>query len=146
MYEKELRGQPPYDPRMMAKLLVYGYCVGVYSARKIQRRLVEDVAFRMLAAGNAPDFRTISDLRKVHLKAGVRPNQASAQIPALLAARIGEGACGVGLCVPDAQHFEAVPDVQCLIRVVGKPSGPFPACQNGPKALRAIQPPVLIIR
>jgi transposase len=68
-YEKELRGQPPYDPRMMAKLLVYGYCVGVYSARKVQRRLVEDVAFRVLAAGNEPDFRTISDFRKIHRKA-----------------------------------------------------------------------------
>jgi hypothetical protein len=54
---------------MMAKLLVYSYCVGVYSARKIQQRLVEDVAFRMLAAGNEPDFRTISDFRKIHLKA-----------------------------------------------------------------------------
>lgn len=69
VYEKELRGQPPYDPRMMAKLLVYGYCVGVYSARKIQQRLAEDVAFRVLAAGNEPDFRTISDFRKIHLKA-----------------------------------------------------------------------------
>lgn len=69
VYEREMRGQPPYDPRMMAKLLVYGYCVGVYSARKIQQRLVEDVAFRVLAAGNEPDFRTISDFRKIHLKA-----------------------------------------------------------------------------
>ena len=55
----ERRGQPPYDPRMMTKLLVYGYCVGVYSSRKIQQRLLEDVAFRILAAGNEPDFRTI---------------------------------------------------------------------------------------
>ncbi|MBI2685566.1 MAG: IS1182 family transposase [Acidobacteria bacterium] len=69
VYEKELRGQPPYDPRMMTKVLVYGYCVGVYSARKIQRRLVEDVAFRVLAAGNQPDFRTIADFRKIHLQA-----------------------------------------------------------------------------
>lgn len=68
VYEKEMRGQPPYDPRMMTKLLVYGYCVGVYSARKMQRRLVEDVAFRVLAAGNQPDFRTISDFRKIHLQ------------------------------------------------------------------------------
>src|SRR5450756_243461 len=68
-YGEELRGQPPYDPRMMTKLLVYGYCVGVYSSRKIQQRLLEDVAFRVLAAGNQPDFRTISDFRKLHLKA-----------------------------------------------------------------------------
>ena len=66
VYEKDLRGQPPYDPRMMTKLLVYGYCVGVYSARKMQQRLNEDVAFRVLAAGNAPDFRTIADFRKIH--------------------------------------------------------------------------------
>ena len=69
VYEKEERGQPPYDPRMMTKLLVYGYCVGVYSARKIQQRLTEDVAFRVLAAGNEPDFRTISEFRRMHLKA-----------------------------------------------------------------------------
>src|SRR4029077_12238620 len=49
--------------------LVYGYCVGVFSSRKIQKRLVEDVAFRVLAAGNQPNFRTISDFRKLHLKA-----------------------------------------------------------------------------
>jgi len=66
VYEKDLRGQPPYDPRMMTKLLGYGYCVGVYSARKMQQRLNEDVAFRVLAAGNGPDFRTIADFRKIH--------------------------------------------------------------------------------
>ena len=69
VYEKELRGQPPYDPGLMTKLLVYGYCVGVFSSRKIQRRLQEDVPFRVLAAGNTPDFRTISDFRKIHLEA-----------------------------------------------------------------------------
>jgi transposase len=67
VYGEERRGQPPYDPRMMTKLLVYGYCVGVYSSRKIQQRLQEDVAFRVLAAANEPDFRTISDFRKIHL-------------------------------------------------------------------------------
>lgn len=46
---------------MMTKVLVYAYCVGVFSSRKIDRRLSEDVAFRVLAAGNQPDFRTISD-------------------------------------------------------------------------------------
>ena len=69
VYEKDERGQPPYDPRMMTKLLVYGYCVGVYSARKIQQKLTEDVAFRVLAAGNEPDFRTLADFRKIHLEA-----------------------------------------------------------------------------
>jgi transposase len=68
-YEKSDRGQPPYHPRMMTKVLVYAYCVGIYSSRKIQKRLVEDVAFRVLAAGNQPDFRTISDFRKIHYRA-----------------------------------------------------------------------------
>jgi len=69
VYEDEERGYPPYHPVMLTKVLVYAYCVGVFSSRKIQRRLVEDVAFRVLAAGNAPDFRTIADFRKTHLSA-----------------------------------------------------------------------------
>jgi len=69
VYEKDDRGQPPYHPRMMTKILVYAYCIGVFSSRKIQNRLIEDVAFRVLAAGNQPDFRTISDFRKIHLDA-----------------------------------------------------------------------------
>lgn len=68
-YGDEGRGQPPYDPSLMTKLLVYGYCVGVFSSRRIQKRLQEDVPFRVLAAGNEPDFRTISDFRKNHLEA-----------------------------------------------------------------------------
>jgi len=67
VYEKQRRGQPPYDPRMMTKLLIYGYCTGVFSSRRIQKRVAEDIAFKMLAAGNEPDFRTISDFRKIHL-------------------------------------------------------------------------------
>jgi len=69
VYEKELRGQPPYDPRMLTKVLVYGYCVGVCSSRRMQKRLQEDIGFKVLAAGNEPDFRTISDFRKIHLEA-----------------------------------------------------------------------------
>jgi transposase len=69
VYEEEERGYPPYHPIMLTKVLVYAYCVGVFSSRKIQRRLVEDVAFRVLAAGNTPDFRTIADFRKTHLAA-----------------------------------------------------------------------------
>jgi transposase len=67
VYEKEKRGQPPYDPRLMTKLLVYGYCTGVFSSRRIQKRLQEDIPFKVLAAGNEPDFRTISDFRKIHI-------------------------------------------------------------------------------
>src|SRR5215475_7242969 len=68
VYGNEKRGQPPYDPLMMTKVLVYAYCVGVFSSRRIARRLVEDIAFRVLAAGNQPNFRTISYFRKIHLK------------------------------------------------------------------------------
>src|SRR6201991_2273749 len=64
----EKRGQPPYDPLMMTKVLVYGYCIGVFSSRRIESRLVEDIAFRVLSAGNQPNFRTISDFRKIHLE------------------------------------------------------------------------------
>jgi transposase len=68
-YGEERRGQPPYDPCLMTKLLVYGYCIGVFSSRRIQKRLREDIPFKVLAAGNEPDFRTISDFRKNHLEA-----------------------------------------------------------------------------
>jgi transposase len=68
VYGSEKRGQPPYDPLMMTKLLIYSYCVGVFSSRRIQLRLAEDIGFRVLAAGNEPNFRTISDFRKIHLK------------------------------------------------------------------------------
>src|SRR5438034_10182148 len=69
VYEDEERGYPPYHPVMLTKVLVYGYCVGVFSSRRIQRRLLEDIPFRVLAAGNEPDFRTIADFRKNHLEA-----------------------------------------------------------------------------
>ncbi|MBI5376991.1 MAG: IS1182 family transposase [Candidatus Schekmanbacteria bacterium] len=69
VYEKEERGYPPYHPGMMTKVIFYAYCVGVYSSRRIARKLQEDVAFRIVGAGNFPDFRTISDFRKRHLEA-----------------------------------------------------------------------------
>ena len=68
-YEGERRGGPPYHPLMMVKVLLYAYCVGVPSSRRIAQRLHEDIAFRVLAANNTPDFRTISDFRKNHLEA-----------------------------------------------------------------------------
>ena len=68
-YEQEERGYPPYHPLMMVKVLVYAYCVGVPSSRRIEKRLHEDIAFRVLAANNTPDFRTVSDFRKDHLVA-----------------------------------------------------------------------------
>jgi len=69
VYEKDTRGQPPYNPRMMTKVLLYGYCAGVFSSRRIQTALIDEVPFRVLAAGNQPDFRTISDFRKIHHQA-----------------------------------------------------------------------------
>lgn len=68
-YEQELRGYPPYHPVMMTKVLIYAYSQGVYSSRKIEKRLHEDVAFRVLAAGNTPDFKAISEFRRRHLSA-----------------------------------------------------------------------------
>ena len=68
-YGQERRGGPPYHPRMMVKALLYAYCVGAPSSRRIASRLHEDVAFRVPAANNTPDFRTVSDFRKDHLDA-----------------------------------------------------------------------------
>lgn len=58
----------PFHPAMMVKVLVYGYASGVFSSRKIARKLHEDVAFRVLAAGNFPAHRTIREFRALHLK------------------------------------------------------------------------------
>lgn len=68
-YGGPARGTVPFDPRMLTTVIIYAYCIGVFSSRKINRKLEEDVAFRVLAANQRPDFRTISDFRKVHLKA-----------------------------------------------------------------------------
>jgi transposase len=65
----EKRGYPPYDPRLMVRLLIYGYTTGVRSSRAIERRCVDDVAFRVLAAGQTPDFRSIARFRRRHLDA-----------------------------------------------------------------------------
>jgi transposase len=68
-YQQESRGYPPYHPRMMVKLLLYGYAIGVASSRRLAQRCQEDVAFQVLTANNTPDFRTISDFQKRHLAA-----------------------------------------------------------------------------
>src|SRR5260221_11959854 len=60
LYEEEDRGQPPYHPRMMTKILVYGYCVGAFSSRRILKRLVEVLACRVLAAGSHAGFMSVS--------------------------------------------------------------------------------------
>jgi len=66
-YERELRGQPPFHPRMMVALLLYCYATGTRSSRKIMRRCHIDVACRVIVGEDIPDFRTISDFRKIHL-------------------------------------------------------------------------------
>jgi transposase len=65
----EKRGYPPYDPRLMVRLLIYGYTTGVRSSRAIERKCADDIAFRFLAADQAPDFRSISRFRRRHLDA-----------------------------------------------------------------------------
>ncbi|MDQ3675289.1 MAG: IS1182 family transposase [Actinomycetota bacterium] len=67
-YEQE-RGFPPYDPRLMVKLLVYGYANGVMSSRKLERATYRDVAVRMLCADQHPDYRSIARFRRRHLAA-----------------------------------------------------------------------------
>jgi transposase len=66
-YERELRGQPPFHPRMMVALLLYCYATGTRSSRRIMRRCHVDVACRAIVGEDIPDFRTISDFRKIHL-------------------------------------------------------------------------------
>ena len=63
------RGQPPYHPAMMVKLLLYGYCTGVPSSRKIERATYRDVAFRVLAGDQHPDHDSIAEFRRRHLDA-----------------------------------------------------------------------------
>lgn len=63
------RGQPPYHPAMMVKLLVYGYCTGQPSSRKIERATYRDVAFRVLAADQHPDHDSLAAFRQRHLEA-----------------------------------------------------------------------------
>src|SRR5712692_11888460 len=63
------RGQPPYHPAMMVKLLVYAYCTGKPSSRKIERATYRDVAYRVLAADQHPDHDSIAEFRKRHLEA-----------------------------------------------------------------------------
>jgi transposase len=67
--EKETRGAPPYDPAMMSCLLIYAYCVGVFSSRKIALACERNLAFIAIVGDERPDFRTISDFRKDHLEA-----------------------------------------------------------------------------
>ena len=67
-YDGAKGGQPPYDPRMMVSLLIYAYCVGVASSRRIETATYHSVPFRVLCADQHPDHDTIASFRKHHLK------------------------------------------------------------------------------
>lgn len=66
--EGDMRGRPPYHPAMMVKLLIYGYCTGRMSSRKIEEATHDDVAFRVLSCNQQPDHDSIAEFRKRHLK------------------------------------------------------------------------------
>ena len=69
VYQDETRGAPPFDPAMMVCLLLYAYCVGVFSSRKIAQACERNLAFLAIVGTERPDFRTISLFRKTHLDA-----------------------------------------------------------------------------
>src|SRR5437016_7141719 len=69
VYEDETRGAPPFDPRLMTCLLLYAYAVGVFSSRKIALACERNLAFLAIVGDDRPDFRTVSDFRKLHLEA-----------------------------------------------------------------------------
>ncbi len=67
-YEQDKRGFPPFHPRMMVALLLYSYCRGIFSSRKIMHACQERISFKVIVGDDIPNFRTISDFRKLHLK------------------------------------------------------------------------------
>jgi transposase len=68
-YEDQLRGAPPFDPRLMTCLWLYAYSVGVFSSRKLAQACERNLAFLAIVGDDRPDFRTASDFRKLHLDA-----------------------------------------------------------------------------
>jgi transposase len=65
-YRGDGRGGAVYDPAMMLSVLIYAYCTGERSSRRIERRLVEDVAYRVLAVNQRPDHATVARFRRRH--------------------------------------------------------------------------------
>src|SRR3977135_914964 len=68
-YEQETRGAPPFDPTMLVCLLLYAYCVGGFSSRKIALACERNLAFMASVGQDRPDFRTICAARQLHLEA-----------------------------------------------------------------------------
>ncbi len=62
-------GAPPYDPKMMLKIIIYGYSIGVTSSREIERRCHRDIAFRFLSVNQTPDYRSVARFRRRHMGA-----------------------------------------------------------------------------
>ncbi|MDG7111570.1 transposase, partial [Streptococcus pneumoniae] len=65
-YHKPGAGQPPYDPAMMLKVVLYCFCTGIFSSRKMERATYRDVGVRFLAANQQPDYTSFSNFRKRH--------------------------------------------------------------------------------
>ena len=68
-YDGSRGGRPGFDPRLMVALLLYGYCHGIVSSRKLEKATYESVPFRVLAANQHPDHDTIAEFRRRHLQA-----------------------------------------------------------------------------
>src|ERR671922_1753507 len=100
-YRADGSGRPAHDPAMMVALLLYAYCVGERSSRRIERRCVEDVAFRVIAANRAPDHTTISRFRQRHAE---RLAQLFVQVLALCAKA---GMVRVGTVAVDGSRLAA---------------------------------------
>jgi transposase len=71
--EADEGGQRAYDPRMMLKIWLYGFCVNVRTTRKLEQRIGEDLGFRYLAGGATPDHKTLSEFHRRHREAMVEP-------------------------------------------------------------------------
>ena len=114
------RGQPPYHPAMMVKLLLYAYCIGKPSSRKIERATYDEVAFRVLAADQHPDHDSLAEFRKRHLEALLlltrRPDDHERRRHAIRA----------NLHLPDA--------LLCLLKIPGQ-TGCVPSLSTKLKAL-----------
>jgi transposase len=98
-YEVETRGQPPFDPTLLVCLLLYSYCIGIYSSRKIAKACERNLAFLAIVGDDRPDFRTISDFRKGHLQ------QLAALFVQVLELAAEAGMVGLGNIAFDGSKF-----------------------------------------
>ena len=95
-YRDDGHGRPAHDPGMMVALVLYSYAIGVTSSRAVERRCVDDVAFRVISANRRPDHATIARFRAVTISrcaARQRSSILSSVLP--LSPWLGAPACGV---------------------------------------------------